>query len=60
MNVQPGVCWPVTRYVILLFVFNTVCYVYLIFQIFVNFVGYLSMKIYVVLYLIKNTQGVKK
>ena len=26
---QPGAYWPVTRYVILLFVFNTLCYGYL-------------------------------
>ena len=44
--------WAVTRYVILLFVFNIVCYGYLR-QIFVDFVGFLSMVIqvtYVVLY----------
>ena len=27
--IQPGACWPLTRYVILLFVFSTVCYGYL-------------------------------
>ena len=45
--------WPVTRYVILLFVFNTVCYGYLR-QIFVDFVGFLSMVIQVMLFYLHN------
>ena len=44
--------WPVTRYVILLFVFNTVCYGYL--KIFMDFVGFLSMVIQVMLFYIHN------
>ena len=41
------------RYVILLFVFNTVCYGYLRY-IFLDFVGFLSMVIQVVLFYIHN------
>ena len=49
--------WPVTRYVILLFVFNIVCYDYLRY-IFLHFVGFLSMAIQVMLLYIHNVQGI--
>ena len=46
---QPGACWLVIRHVILLFVFNNVAMLWLFnFQIFVDFIGFLSMVIYVV------------
>ena len=40
-TIQPGACWPVIKYVILLFVFNIVCSGYLIF---VDFVGSFLLK----------------
>ena len=49
--------WAVTRYVILLLVFNIVCYGYLR-QIFVDFVGFLSMVIQVMLFYIHNVLGI--
>ena len=51
-GIQPAACWPVIMYIILLFVFNTICYGNLIFKdwIFVYFIGFLSIIIYEVLY----------
>ena len=53
---QPGACWSVIRYVILLFIFNTVYYDYLIFMKIVDFVGFLSMVIQVMLFYIHNAE----
>ena len=51
-GIQLGACWPVIRYVILLFVFNSVWYgcLFLWESFFVDFVDFLSMIIYEALY----------
>ena len=50
---QLGACWPVLRYVILLFVFNCMLWLFNFRedQIFVDFVGFLSMIIYIYIYI---------